>query len=250
MLDDGLLEIANPDVAYMLHVWHELPAGRLAVRKGPVMAGALRFAVTLNGRGGHAARPHQALDPVVVAAQLVTVLQTLVSRESDPAEPVVLTIGSIQAGTAANVIPDTAYIQGTARAYERGILGQLQQRIAEVATQVAAAMRVSADVTFADVLPPVVNDAAAAAGAQESIRRTLGDGAIGEVAPSMGSEDFAHILEHVPGAMIRLGVRAPEWADPRPIHTATFDLDERSLRVGVAAMSSIAMDYRANSGRV
>jgi amidohydrolase len=126
MLDDGLFEVARPDAAYMLHVWHDLPRGTVAIPTGPVMAGALTFHIEVEGRGGHAARPHMALDPVVAAAEIVTMLQLLVSREVDPAQPAVVTIGSIKAGDAANVIPSRASILGTARAYDAGILALLQ----------------------------------------------------------------------------------------------------------------------------
>src|SRR6185312_11986266 len=143
-------------------------------------------------------------------------------------QPVVLTIGSIQAGEAPNVIPDTARILGTARAYDREILRVVQRRIEEVATTTAAALRLSATVQFAAAIPPVINDGAAASHAVEAIRGELGSEAVGEVGPSMGSEDFAFVLDEVPGSMIRLGVRSPLWHEARPIHTATFDLDEQA----------------------
>jgi amidohydrolase len=243
MLDDGLFEVARPEVAYMLHVWHDLEAGVLAVPTGPVMAGALMFEIIVSGRGGHAARPQLALDPVVTSAHIVAMLQTVVSREMDPSQPVVLTIGSIQAGEAANVIPDTARILGTARAYDREILRVVQRRIEEVATTTAAALRLSATVQFAAAIPPVINDGAAASHAVEAIRGELGSEAVGEVGPSMGSEDFAFVLDEVPGSMIRLGVRSPLWHEARPIHTATFDLDEHALRSGVIALSAIALRH-------
>jgi amidohydrolase len=246
MLDDGLFKVARPDVAYMLHVWHDLQAGTLAVPTGPVMAGALMFEIIVSGRGGHAARPQLALDPVVTAAHIVTMLQSVVSREMDPAQPVVLTIGSIQAGEASNVIPDTARILGTARAYDRDILQVVQRRIAEIATQTAAALRLSATVNFGSVIPPVVNNDAAASQALDAIRNELGSDAIGTVGPSMGSEDFAFVLDETPGAMIRLGVRSPLWNEARPIHTAIFDLDERALRLGVTALSAIALRYKTS----
>jgi amidohydrolase len=251
MLDDGLYKMARPEVAYMLHVWHDLQAGMLAVPTGPVMAGALMFEIDVSGRGGHAARPQLALDPVVTSAQIVSMLQTVVSRNMDPAQPVVLTIGSIQAGEAANVIPDTARILGTARAYDRDLLLVIQRRIAEVATQTAAALGLSATARFAPAIPPVVNDVAAASHALDAIRNELGSDAIGTVGPSMGSEDFAYVLDETPGAMIRLGVRSPLWDSARPIHTAIFDLDEEALRSGVITLSAIALhcDKRCNSAR-
>jgi len=241
MIADGLFEIAHPNVAYMLHVWHDLPAGQVAVRPGPVMAGALMFDIRILGRGGHAARPHQTVDPVVIAAQVVTALQSVVSREIDPADAAVLTIGSLNAGNAANVIPDFAVVRGTVRAYREAVIAHLRARVAEVATHIAAGMRAIAEVEFSEEIPPVVNDETATAVALAAFRKYLGDAAIGEMPTSMGSEDFAFVLRHIPGAAMRLGVRGESWPSSRPIHTSTFEVDESCLPVGVAALAAVAM---------
>ena len=241
MLDDGLFDIARPDAAYMLHVWHDLDAGTVAIPTGPVMAGALTFKIEVNGRGGHAARPHLALDPVVASAEIVTTLQLLVSREVDPAQPTVVTIGSVRAGDAANVIPMSATLLGTARSYDLGVLSFLERRITEIASQIARALRLSAEVRFDTVVPPVVNDITSARLATQAITAELGPTAVGIVGPSMGSEDFANVLQQVPGAMIRLGVRSPATSAAAPIHTSMFNLDESALRVGVTALCAIAL---------
>lgn len=248
MLDDGLFEPARPDAAYMLHVWHELVCGTVAIPTGPVMAGALSFRIDVEGRGGHAARPHLALDPVVAAAEIVTMLQLLVSREVDPAQPAVLTIGSIRAGDAPNVIPSSATILGTARAYDLELLSFLEGRISEVASQVAQALRLVANVHFSPTLPPVINDVAAVRFAEGAVAAELGADAVGRVSPSMGSEDFAYVLQEVPGAMIRLGVRPARATEARPIHTSTFDLDEDALSVGVTTLCALALHRNQPGG--
>jgi amidohydrolase len=246
MLDEGILTKHGVDAAYMLHVWHEFPAGTVAIRSGPVMAGALSFEVQIEGRGGHAARPHQTIDPVVVGAYVITTLQTILSREVDPQAPAVLTIGKLAVGTAHNVIADTALIAGTARAYDRSTMDLLRRRIREIAEGTAQTMRARATVTFGVEYPPVVCDPRAVEAAAVGLRAALGAERVLEAPMSMGSEDFGYVLQEVPGAVIRLGVRGAAWDTARPVHTSTFDLDESALPVGVAAMSAAAMS--AGSG--
>jgi amidohydrolase len=197
----------------------------------------------VEGRGGHASRPHAAVDPVVVAAHVVTALQTLVSREAPPELAAVVTMGSFQAGTAANIIPDRAVIKGTIRAYDGDLMRELGRRLEETAAGVATAMRAQAEVQFHMQYPPTVNDAAMAELLSGAGRTVLGPEAVGVVEPVMAAEDFSFVLERVPGAMLSLGVRAPEWEAPRPVHTATFDVDESALPVGVACMASAAMEF-------
>jgi amidohydrolase len=243
MIEDGLLQDPPVDAAFMLHVAHGLPAGRVATAPGPVLAGANSFTITIDGRGGHAARPHIAIDPVVVAAHVVTALQTLVSREAPPDRAAVVTLGSLQAGTAANVIPEHAVIKGTIRAYDPDLMKELERRLEEIASGVAAAMRASARVEFHMHYPPTVNDPAMAELLSGAGRAALGPDAVGVTEPVMAAEDFSFVLERVPGAMLSLGVRAPGWEEPRPVHTPRFDVDESSLPVGVACMASVAMEF-------
>jgi amidohydrolase len=245
MIEDGLLQDPPVDGAFMLHVAHALQAGRVATAGGPVLAGANSFTIVVEGRGGHASRPHMAVDPVVVAAQVVTALQTLVSREVPPDRAAVVTLGSLIAGSAANVIPDRAVIKGTIRAYDGDLMKELERRLQEMATGIAAAMRASARVTFHMHYPPTVNDPAMAELLSGAGRSALGPEAVGVVEPVMAAEDFSFVLERVPGAMLSLGVRAPGWDEPRPVHTARFDVDESALPVGVACMASVAMEFLA-----
>jgi amidohydrolase len=248
MVEAGVLTKHGVDVAYMLHVWHELPSGTVGIRSGPVMAGALSFEIKIEGKGGHAARPQHAVDPVVVGAFVITTLQTILSREVDPQAPAVLTIGKLSVGTAHNVIADSALIAGTARAYDAQTMDLLRRRIQEIAEGTAATMRARATVSFGAVYPPVVCDVDAVETAARGLRIALGEDAVREAPVSMGSEDFGYVLQEVPGAVIRLGVRDPAWAAPRPMHTATFDLDEDSLAVGVTAMAAAAISALNDRG--
>ncbi len=245
MIEDGLLEDPPVDAAFMLHVAHALPAGQVATAAGPVLAGANSFTITVDGRGGHASRPHAAVDPVAVAAQVVTALQTLISREAPPEQPAVLTLGSFHAGTAPNIIPDRALLQGTIRAYDGDLMQELERRLEALARGVAQAMRASATVEYHMHYPPTINDAAMAELLAGAARAALGARAVGMAEPIMAAEDFSFILQRVPGAMLSLGVRAPGWVEPRPVHTARFDLDESALPVGAACMASVAMEFLA-----
>ena len=243
MLDEGLLEAPAVDAAFMIHVHPELPAGKVGFRSGPSMAGMCRFEIEVRGRGGHAARPHAAVDPVVISAQIVTALQTLVSRELDPTAMGLITLGSITSGTAANIIPDTALIKGTIRAHDRRVMEQLRTRVEELAGGVAKAMRAEAETRYGMAYPPLAADDAMTELAAGAARSLLGAENVEEVPITMGSEDFAYVLERVPGSVVRLGVRRDGWERALPVHTATFDIDEDALPVGAATMAAIAIDY-------
>jgi amidohydrolase len=243
MIEEGLLDDPVVDAAFMLHVAHTSPVGTVATAAGPVLAGADAFTITIEGEGGHASRPHITVDPVVAAAHVVTALQTLVSREVPPGEPAVVTMGRIAAGTAHNVIPDRAVIEGTIRAYDDELMRRLERRLQETAEGVASGLRARAAVEFSMRYPPTVNDPAMAELMAGAAASALGAEAVDETTPQMAAEDFSFVLQRVPGAMMRLGVRSPDWPEPRPVHTARFDLDEGALPVGVAVMTSVALEF-------
>jgi amidohydrolase len=217
--------------------------GKVGFRSGPSMAGMCRFEIEVRGKGGHAARPHMAVDPVVISAHVVTALQTLVSRELDPTAMGLITLGSITSGTAANIIPDTALIKGTIRAHDQRVMEHLRARVAELAEGVAKAMRAEADVRYGMAYPPLACDDAMTELAAGAARQLLGGEAVEEVPITMGAEDFAFVLEKVPGSVVRLGVRKQGWERALPVHTATFDIDEDALPIGAATMASIAISY-------
>lgn len=236
----GLLENPPVDAAFAIHVSHDTPTGTLIARSGPLLAGANSFTITVTGRGGHASRPQNAIDPVVVAAQIVTALQTLVSREVEPGVPAVVTLGALQAGTTFNVIPDRAVIKGTIRAYDSGLMEQLEARVDAVAKGIAAGLKAQVDIEIHMHYPPTINDEAMvelAGGAARKLGLNVVPGS-----PIMAAEDFSYILQGVPGAMLMLGVRDPDWAEVRPAHTAQFDLDEEALPLGTAAYAAVALE--------
>ena len=247
MIEDGVLAEPKVDAAFMLHVWPDLDAGQVSCGPGPQLAGADAFTITVKGRGGHGARPHETVDPVVVGAQIVMAMQTLVSREVDPTVPAVVTLATFNAGSVSNVIPDRAVLKGTIRAFDDTLFKHLEERVREVASGVAAALRASVDIAFEMSYPPSVFDAAMAEHLSASARSLLGEESVLVSRPEMGAEDFAFILQKVPGAMLWLGVKDPAWPEPKPVHTATFDIDESALPIGSSAMAGVALDYLKSS---
>lgn len=243
MIEDGVLEGPNVDAAFMLHVWPDLEVGTVACGPGPQLAGADAFTITVEARGGHGARPHETIDPVVVGAHIVTAMQTLVSREVDPTVPAVVTLATFHAGNVSNVIPDRAVLKGTIRAFDDVLFAHLEQRVRDVAHGVGAALRADVKVDFEMSYPPSVCDPDMAEQLATSARSLVGAESVLESRPEMGAEDFAFILQKVPGAMLWLGVKHPSWPEPKPVHTATFDIDESALPIGSSALAGVALDY-------
>jgi amidohydrolase len=248
MIADGVLDGPKVDAAFMLHVGPELPAGVVASGGGPLLAGADSFTITIEGRGGHAARPHVAVDPIVAGAQVVTALQTLVAREVDPTEPAVVTLAAFNGGSTHNVIPDQVVIKGTIRAFDDVLFDQLERRLREVVEGVATSLRARVKIDFEMRYPPSVCDPDMAKLLGDASRAVLGEPSVVPFEPRMGAEDFAFVLQKVPGAMLSLGVKAPEWDEPKPLHTATFDLDESALPVGAACLASVALRFLERNG--
>jgi amidohydrolase len=243
MIEAGVLTNPQVDAAFALHVRPNLAAGYVGCSAGPQLAGADVFSITVEGRGGHAAEPHLAVDAVVVGAQVVLALQTLVAREVDPSASAVVTLGTFNAGQRFNVIADKAVITGTIRTLDNELFQRLERRISEVAMAVAVGLQATARVDVMGRVPPLVNDAAMAERLAASARSVLGAESVRSLEPEMWAEDFAFVLEKVPGAMFWLGVKSPEWAQLKPIHTAEFDLDESALSIGSSTMAGVALDY-------
>jgi amidohydrolase len=237
MIDDGVLE--GIDRVIGLHVWAGLPTGQVSVRDAAVMASADMFTLTVRGKGGHGAVPDATVDAVVIAAQIVTALQTLASRETSPRALVVVTLGSIHGGSAANIIAGEVVIQGTLRTFDAGLRGQLLRRIAELAHGVAQAMRGSCELRHESGAPPVINDPAIAALVAEAARGVLGEQAVVPFEPLMVGEDFSYFLEQRPGCFFLLG-GAPDGG-PVVHHTAEFRIDERCLPIGLRVMSAAVL---------
>ncbi len=238
----GILE--GVDAALALHVYPPLPVGQMGFRPGVLLGYSDRFTVRIHGVGGHAARPHQTVDAVAVAVQVYQALQYLVSRENDPLHPFVITIGALQAGTAANVIPNEATLLGTVRSLDPMVHNSLPERLERVVAGICQATRARYTLEFVRGYPAMVNDAALTQRATESVKSLVGEqGVVYLPTPELGGEDFAFFSQRVPSLMFRLGVRNEARGLVHSVHSSRFDLDEDALPLGAAALARIAMDY-------
>ncbi len=236
MVEEGVAE--GIDQIFALHLWPGLPFGTAATKAGPIMAAADKFEMEIKGTGGHGAMPHLAADAVVIAAQVATALQTIVSREVDPVQPAVLTIGEIGAGSAFNIIPETARMGGTVRTIDDELRHRIPERMEELAKGVARGMRADAELDYTFSYPVTRNDPGAAALALKVAGSLFGEDRAVELAhPSMGGEDFAFFLQKLPGAYVWLGV-----GDVSGLHTPQFAFDEEILPQGAALLTAIALE--------
>jgi amidohydrolase len=236
MVDEGVAD--DVSTIFALHLWPGLPLGKVATKAGPIMAAADAFEMEIKASGGHGAMPHLASDAIAIAAQVVTALQTIVSREVDPVEPAVLTVGEIGAGTAFNIIPDKARLGGTVRTLDADLRREIPARIEELSRGIAKGMRGDVDLDYTFSYPVTVNDEAAADFALGVAEDLFGGESVLQLPnPSMGGEDFAYFLEKVPGAFIWLGV----GEDVSGLHTPRFAFDEEILPRGAALLTALAL---------
>lgn len=241
MIEDGVLD--GVDAIFGAHVWAQYPVGVIGYTPGPITAASDRWALTIKGRGGHAAQPHLAHDPVAAACQTVTALQTIVSREMDPMDPVVLSACSITAGKAFNVIPEECRLVGTVRYFNRDLSDRMPAKIDRVAKGIAAAMQCEAGLDYQNGLPPTVNDPMLTELAAGVARKLGGEQRTVLSTPSLGAEDMSFYLEKVPGSYLLVGCQSPDWPDIRAHHHPDFDLDEQALPVMAALLAGCAWRY-------
>jgi amidohydrolase len=242
MLRDGALD-PRPDACFGLHLWNELPVGTLDVRPGPIFASADAFTITLASPGGHAAMPHQVPDPIVAMAHLITLLQTLVSRETPPLEPAALTIGSVHGGTAPNIIPNRVELQGTLRAFDPAVRQRLLDRLHELVHTTALMLRVEATLQISDGCPACINDAAMAEHVGRVARRILGAEHVTSSTRTAGADDMALFLNAVPGCYFFVGAANAARGLASPHHSPTFDFDEHALEVGVDVLTAVTLEF-------
>lgn len=255
MLEDGLLTAAGaerPVAAFALHVTSAmLPSGVLAGRAGPTMSAVDVLRVEIRGRGGHGSAPHRAVDPLPAAAAMLLALQTAVTREFDVFDPVVVTVGRLQAGTAHNVIPDVAAFEATVRSFTPETHLKLAKVLPRVCHGIALAHGVEVDVAFEELYPATVNDSVEASWALTHGRELLGEEHVLQLAnPLTGSEDFSRILQEIPGAMLFLGA-TPPGLDPATApfnHAPEADFDESVLPIGARLYASLAEQRLASAG--
>lgn len=247
MVQEGVMKSPHPDAVFALHLWASLPAGRIAYRPGATMASSDDLRIRVIGKQTHAGRPWAGVDPIVVSAQVIMGLQTIVSRQTDISEaPTVLSLGTIQGGTRYNIIPDVVAMEGTIRTYDDAIRGTTHDRVRRTAQQIAASAGATAEVSIVQKYDPTVNDDALAAWASPSLRWAANDDVV-VAARAGGAEDFSFMAKEVPGLFFFVGAssRAEDPAQAAPNHSPNFRVDESALIVGVRALAALTVDYLA-----
>ena len=243
MIEAGVMTNPEVDACFGLHLLNDHPVGTLVVQGGPLQASADEFELTVEGVGGHGAAPHQAVDAIAIGAAIVNELQRIVSREVDPLDAAVITVGSFHAGTKHNIIASRAELHGTIRALKPQTRAFLQRRIVEIATQVAAASRATCDARINTLYPVTVNDNAMAAFARSVAEKLVAPEQVITAPPVMGAEDMSFFLNAAPGCYIFLGSANHERHLDPPHHSPLFDFDEACLPLGIELLSQLALNY-------
>jgi len=238
MIDDGALE--GVDEVYGIHLWNYQKYGTIGVKSGPIMAAADIFEITVHGKGGHGAAPQGTKDAVLIAAHLIQTLQTIVSRNTNPIESTVVTVGQINGGYNFNIIADKVTLRGTTRAYTEDNRQLIKKRMKEIIAGTEKTFGTKIELDYEDGYPPTINDPTAADNLLNAAQKIVGDGA-GHPYLSMGAEDFSYFLQKVPGCYFLVG-SAPEGREPLsvPHHCSHFDIDERALLVGSSVYLQLA----------
>ncbi len=237
MLDDGLLSVAPMDEVYAFHNLPQRPAGSVGVRSGSMLAGADGLKIVVHGIGAHGAQPHNGMDPIVIAAELIGLLQTTISRSLDPLEAGVVTIGTIQGGTAANIIPDGVVLTGTIRSMSRPGRALLKRRVAEICDGLAAAFGTNIECEISEGCPPTINHPEQVAVVAAAAQRVVGPGRLDQnCAPLMASEDFSFLLERCPGAFFFVG------QEGHGCHHPSYEFDEEVMAIGASMFVEIARE--------
>jgi len=251
MIEEGLLDAAagggvRPTGALAIHIGTRYPTGEIHLRPGPQMAATDVIRITVRGRGGHASAPHDAVDPIVIAAEIVLALQAMVTRRIDVFDPAVVTIAQITAGTTNNIIPETAFLFGTIRSVSEETRENVRAGVRRVAEGIAAAHGATAEVDLEAGYPVTINDPPFTAFVMDTARSLIGDDRVAEMpAPTMGAEDFSYVLQDVPGAMAFLGAR-PAGQDPATApqnHSNVVVFEESAMPVGVALYAAVAIRH-------
>ena len=240
MIDDGALENPHVDRTFALHLYSGLDVGKIGVRDGAFFASADEFDLTIRGKGGHGAMPQLAVDPVMAGAYLITMLQTIVSREIAPKDPAVITVGQFVSGTTFNVIPDEAKMKGTVRAFDPAVRASMPERMERILKGLAASMRFEYEFDYHWSYPPTVNTREINDLVREVGRRELGADNVVEHDIVMWAEDMSFMQEVRPGAYFIVGSRGGDDT-AFPHHNARFDIDERALDVGYRMMTALGL---------
>jgi amidohydrolase len=247
LIDAGVLRKPDVEIMFGLHVDSTIPAGTIGIKDGPMMAQADDFSLEILGRSGHGARPHETIDAVVVASNVILALQTIASRQVNPLQPVVVSIGMINGGSATNIIADKVILKGTARSLDSRLTKALPGMIEKVIAGVCSTYGAKFNLRYNRGYPVLFNDKQVNDIYRQSAKALFGPKAIIEIdEPSMGGEDFAYFARAVPGAMIRLGVGNKKIGADKPWHHPAFKADESAIPFGAAILAMAALNALQN----
>lgn len=243
MVAEGAMD--GVDGCFGVHVWADVPSGKVSVEAGPRMAACDMFKIYVTGKSCHGAQPHQGIDPVVVSSQLVNAFQTIVSREIDPTQPAVVTVGEISAGTSWNIVPESGFLQGTTRCFDADVRRHLEESVKRMVKSVGETYRAEIRVDWTPIVAPVVNHPEISALAAEAARKVMGPDPLYLYDKTNGGEDMSCYMEKAPGALAFLGVGCEACGAIWPQHNAKFQVDESALINGVKLCAQVAMDFNA-----
>lgn len=244
MIEEGVLENPHTDVCVALHCDSDLDCGTIRVKPGSLYASPDDFRITVKGKGGHGAEPHNCIDPIMISASIIQALNNLISRETDPFDNAVISVGSIHGGSATNIIPDSVEIQGTARSLTNEVRGFLKKRIGETAEGICKTFGAECEYEYTELFPPLINDEKLAEDVYDSACRSIGkDKCVWGGAPTMAGEDFSYFSQNRPSVLFKLGCRNKSLGVVSLIHHSSFDIDENCLKTGVKVFVGFVLDY-------
>lgn len=243
MVAEGVLDNPKVDHCLALHIWNEMPLGWFGIPAGPLMASSDIFRIRLEGKGGHGATPQNTIDPVVAAAQMITALQTIVSRNVSPLQTAVISVTQVHAGETFNVIPQYVDMSGTVRAFDPSVRSMVLTRLEEIVQGVAQAMNCTATIDRSGLTPPVINTPAVAGKVAEVVQRVMPDAVIDREYRTMVSEDMAYMMQTIPSCYFMVGSAYPEKGLNFSHHHPKFDFDEQVLSRAAAAIAAVAAEF-------
>ena len=244
MIEEGVLENPHTDVCVALHCDSDLDCGTIRVKPGSLYASPDDFRITVKGKGGHGAEPHNCIDPIMISASIIQALNNLISRETDPFDNAVISVGSIHGGSATNIIPDSVEIQGTARSLTNEVRSFLKRRIGETAEGICKTFGAECEYEYTELFPPLINNEKLAEDVYDSACRSIGkDKCVWGGAPTMAGEDFSYFSQNRPSVLFKLGCRNKSLGIVSLIHHSSFDIDENCLKTGVKVFVGFVLDY-------
>lgn len=253
MIEDGLFEQFPMQAVFGMHNWPGMSVGQFALSTGPVMASSNEFHITIQGKGSHAALPHNGIDPVPIACQMVQAFQTIITRNKKPVDAGVISVTMIHAGEATNVVPDRCELQGTVRTFNLEVLDLIESRMREIAVHTCAAFGATCDFVFERNYPPTINSAPEADFARGVMQRLVGEASVLPQEPTMGAEDFAYMLQAKPGAYCFIGNgdglhrEIGHGGGPCTLHNPSYDFNDQIIPLGASYWVQLAQDWFAQS---